>query len=234
MIAIIGVLAAIIIPVVGKVRASARGARCLSNLRQIGGLFQNFANDNKDSLPYASGPQYSDKTADQPHFSWSYTLATYITPKVQIDALVTRAKDNAGNNGDVKPLEILDCPAANFGLGNAPEGYFSAYAANGTLLGRYQPPGEPFPKKVKFGKIPAPSLTYLVADANERAFIYTRPQAFTSRPGSWKGYVTDKSAVERHDGKINMLFVDGSVRSLQFSQMLFHPDIHGSRPPWGF
>src|SRR5690606_29037393 len=34
-IAIIGILAAILIPVVGKVRASARNSQCLSNVRQL-------------------------------------------------------------------------------------------------------------------------------------------------------------------------------------------------------
>ena len=35
-IAIIGILAAIIIPTVGKVRDSARSAQCISNMRQVG------------------------------------------------------------------------------------------------------------------------------------------------------------------------------------------------------
>ncbi|MDR1284547.1 MAG: DUF1559 domain-containing protein [Opitutaceae bacterium] len=50
-IAIIGILAAIIIPTVGKVRQIARRAVCASNLRQIGIATFNFAADNKDWLP---------------------------------------------------------------------------------------------------------------------------------------------------------------------------------------
>ncbi|EIQ01216.1 prepilin-type N-terminal cleavage/methylation domain-containing protein [Opitutaceae bacterium TAV1] len=51
-IAIIGILAAIIIPAVGKVRQSSRRAVCTSNLRQIGIAAGLFAQDNKDrSLP---------------------------------------------------------------------------------------------------------------------------------------------------------------------------------------
>ncbi|MDR1283724.1 MAG: DUF1559 domain-containing protein [Opitutaceae bacterium] len=50
-IAIIGILAAIIIPVVGKARASADAARCISNLRQIGTANIAYANDNRDQLP---------------------------------------------------------------------------------------------------------------------------------------------------------------------------------------
>ncbi len=50
-IAIIGILAAIIIPTVGKVRQSASKASMVSNLRQIGVAVAAFANDNRDKMP---------------------------------------------------------------------------------------------------------------------------------------------------------------------------------------
>lgn len=50
-IAIIGILAAIIVPVVGSVRASARASQCASNLRQLGMATTLFAADNKQRLP---------------------------------------------------------------------------------------------------------------------------------------------------------------------------------------
>ena len=50
-IAIIGILAAILIPTVGRVRATAQGARCVSNLRQIGQQILAYANDSKGQLP---------------------------------------------------------------------------------------------------------------------------------------------------------------------------------------
>lgn len=46
-IAIIGILAAIIIPVTGKVRATARNAQCVSRLRDWGGAIHLYANDSK-------------------------------------------------------------------------------------------------------------------------------------------------------------------------------------------
>lgn len=46
-IAIIGILAAILIPTVGKVRATAKKAACASNLRQVGTALLAFAMDNK-------------------------------------------------------------------------------------------------------------------------------------------------------------------------------------------
>lgn len=50
-IAIIGILAAIIIPTVGKVRETARRSVAQSNLRQIGQASLIFASDNGDRLP---------------------------------------------------------------------------------------------------------------------------------------------------------------------------------------
>ena len=52
-IAIIGILAAILIPVVGSVRASARTAKCISNVRQITIAVIMFG-DEEGRLPYAA------------------------------------------------------------------------------------------------------------------------------------------------------------------------------------
>lgn len=50
-IAIIGILAAILIPVVGRVRESARGAHCVSNMRQIGQAIYLYAQANDGMGP---------------------------------------------------------------------------------------------------------------------------------------------------------------------------------------
>src|SRR5690625_1099631 len=50
-IAIIGILASILIPVVGAVRESARASKCVSNLRQIGQGIALYAVDHKGMAP---------------------------------------------------------------------------------------------------------------------------------------------------------------------------------------
>lgn len=54
-IAIIGILSAIVLATVGKVRRTAQNAVCTSNLRQVATAMQLYANDNKRRLP---GPIY--------------------------------------------------------------------------------------------------------------------------------------------------------------------------------
>jgi prepilin-type N-terminal cleavage/methylation domain-containing protein len=50
-IAIIGVLAASLIPVLGRARESSRDSRCADNLRQIGSAIQSSVNDHRGVLP---------------------------------------------------------------------------------------------------------------------------------------------------------------------------------------
>jgi len=58
-IAIIGILAAILIPVVGKVRKSAAATKCSSNLRGFGTALSLYANDHKNTLPSPAGANNS-------------------------------------------------------------------------------------------------------------------------------------------------------------------------------
>jgi prepilin-type N-terminal cleavage/methylation domain-containing protein/prepilin-type processing-associated H-X9-DG protein len=67
-IAIIGILAAIIIPTVGRVRESARSSQCISNMRQVAMSIRMHAEDNKGNLPMVFAPSGG----------WSGQLATYL------------------------------------------------------------------------------------------------------------------------------------------------------------
>jgi prepilin-type N-terminal cleavage/methylation domain len=58
-IAIIGVLAAIIVPVTGRVRDSAKASKCASNIRQIAHAALLYADDHKGVLPSAHTPNDS-------------------------------------------------------------------------------------------------------------------------------------------------------------------------------
>lgn len=71
-IAIVGVLAAIIIPVVGKVRASTRASTSASNLRQIGAANLLYAQDNRNFIVPVR--------ASSPGRIWMQLLVPYADP----------------------------------------------------------------------------------------------------------------------------------------------------------
>lgn len=54
-IAVIGILAAILLPALARSREASRRASCLSNLSQIGMSFRMFALENKGGLPWSGG-----------------------------------------------------------------------------------------------------------------------------------------------------------------------------------
>jgi len=95
-IAIIGVLAAILIPVVGKIRESARAAQCVSNLRSIGQAVFTYAGDNRDTLP---GPCYSLAGRYANFSKTPTTLGGFIGPYLNEIAQ------------DKRYMDVLTCPS---------------------------------------------------------------------------------------------------------------------------
>jgi prepilin-type N-terminal cleavage/methylation domain-containing protein/prepilin-type processing-associated H-X9-DG protein len=74
-IAIIGVLAAILIPAVGKVRASANRAKCASNLSQLAKASLLFTAENKSRLPLL---EWGDPDAGIPRDYWFNLIRPYL------------------------------------------------------------------------------------------------------------------------------------------------------------
>lgn len=75
--AIIGVLVALLLPAIQAARATARAASCKNNLRQIGlGVLQ-FCDTHKGDFPEYYHAKHHDTDADGIH-SWIYTIATHL------------------------------------------------------------------------------------------------------------------------------------------------------------
>jgi prepilin-type N-terminal cleavage/methylation domain-containing protein len=77
-IAIIGVLAAILLPTISHVRASAKSSRCAANLRQTGTAIQNYISDNKGSLPPVGHTTISPYFTADPR-SFQHALKPYLS-----------------------------------------------------------------------------------------------------------------------------------------------------------
>ncbi|AHF91439.1 N-terminal cleavage protein [Opitutaceae bacterium TAV5] len=113
-IAIIGILAAIIIPVVGKVRQSAKAATCTSNLRQIGVAFTLYRNDNKGMAP---PPLDSFNNNFENRTVWGYgQIRSVGLGRLQYEGYLNHGRTGVALLGDVKS-KIFHCPSRDAGGG---------------------------------------------------------------------------------------------------------------------
>lgn len=96
-IAIVGVLAAIVMASIGKVRESARRTGCASNLRQIGVLINLHAQDNRGRLPGPFWSSFGPYPNDSDRLLVS-KLQPYVTNLVQL-------------NGARPHVPLFECPA---------------------------------------------------------------------------------------------------------------------------
>lgn len=87
-IAIIGILAGILIPVVGKVRSTARKATCIANMRNFAIAMNFYTQDNKDTYP--------DTSSANPAGNWIFELAGW-GDKTKPDYLGIRYINSSNN-----------------------------------------------------------------------------------------------------------------------------------------
>ncbi|MHB8996777.1 MAG: DUF1559 family PulG-like putative transporter [Armatimonadota bacterium] len=183
-IAIIAILAAILFPVFAKAREKARQSSCLSNVKQMGLAFLQYAQDYDENLPC----QGSNAAAYNyyPH-RWYEVIQPYI-----------------------KSTQILRCPSSsstavnvgNYGAVEQVVGYLpSQTSRQGFTIGSYTcPAGAGNPRNLS--NVQFPSERVMVCDASE----YTVGVSFWQiAPGY---YYVDS----RHNGGANLCFVDGHAK----------------------
>lgn len=98
-IGIIAILMAILLPAMGKARAQANTAKCLSNLRQIGQAFHIYASEHKDAWPVIR-QDLPDPDASSPppaNRYWTDMLTPYVSKHAkqhfEIDATAANASE---------------------------------------------------------------------------------------------------------------------------------------------
>ncbi len=118
-VAIIGILAAMLAPALQKALESARTIQCINNLKQLGIILHQYANDYQGLLPHSSYPAPNDKRELQ----WSGVLRNYIP-----------GEDKSGYWSS----ELYQCPTANIVASNWDSGHYYPfhrnYAANNLVL----------------------------------------------------------------------------------------------------
>lgn len=115
-IAIIGILATILVPVIGSTRESARLATCTNRLRELGIAFQLYAQENSGQLPYPRSI---------PGSRWPFHVASYLGSPYQTRYDSTGQVNGITSSANIYENPIIRDPANQFNPANAAEGTFA-------------------------------------------------------------------------------------------------------------
>jgi prepilin-type N-terminal cleavage/methylation domain-containing protein/prepilin-type processing-associated H-X9-DG protein len=182
-IAIIGILAGILIPVVGRVRESARETQCKSNLRQLAMAHLAFAQENRGFLPAAApsgGPQWN--RADGP-------LTRYLTPELQ---------NPPSDFSHIRPGSVFTCPSST---DSNPQ--FNSYGRNVQLTVASDGQTDPN-NQIPLSLIREPSRAALVIDFRVSQFHRMNMDNATQSTPSWARH-NNRLQVAYCDGRVGLL-----------------------------
>ncbi|AHF91896.1 hypothetical protein OPIT5_18370 [Opitutaceae bacterium TAV5] len=191
-IAIIGILAAIIIPTVGKVRESARAAQCGSNLRQIQLANILYAQDHNGKFAMAA---LGDGSGSDPERKWfiNKEFYSYLTAR--------------NPNSPKWPIEFL-CPTS-VAAGNTPELHPDTYA--GFSYGYNVTQKTSGERRFTQSEVVRPSSSLAWADAVDWLIDWDHTDDYDESAPTTK---KTKAVAYRHGGKLNVAYWDAHVRRL--------------------
>ena len=182
-IAIIAILASLLLPALSRAQGKARAAQCVSNLRQWGLAFRQYADDHTDFLPRRGQGVQPLAQINRPE-DWFNALPPYLNsqPYQQLFAANQKLKPRSNS--------VFVCPVATDPGSN----HFLPYGMNMNL--------SPWvlPQATKFAEVALPSQVVAMADA---------PGPYASTYPSTKPYCI----LARHSRRVNLLFLAGQVNS---------------------
>jgi len=182
-ISLIAILAAFLLPALSRAQGKARSAQCVSNLRQWGLAFRQYADDNQDFLPRRGQGVQPLAQIDRPE-DWFNALPPYFSSQSYRHYFAANQK--------LKPRShsVFVCPAATDPGSN----HFLPYGMNMNLC-----PWNLL-QQTKFAEVVLPSQVVALADA---------PGPYASTFPSRKGY----SVLARHRNRVTILFLANQVDS---------------------
>ncbi|MBQ6470785.1 MAG: prepilin-type N-terminal cleavage/methylation domain-containing protein [Victivallales bacterium] len=219
-IAIIAILAAMLLPALGKARLKARSIACTSNLRQVGTYVLMYAFDHDDIiLPYrvlgvASGSDYNYRGMCS-HFNqpWSFVLRSYLGDNT------STAPSADISNGVGKG--ILRCPACP----TISSSYWRiSYAMLTYWIGGDCPANYSFPpsKQVyQFSQIKTPSSKgYIMDSSGVEDYLTDVPCPSPLPESGYRAYQWGRGmAWSRHSNVTNFLLADGHVEGVALNTL---------------
>jgi prepilin-type N-terminal cleavage/methylation domain-containing protein/prepilin-type processing-associated H-X9-DG protein len=215
-IAIIGILAAVLIPAIGAARQSARASTCISNMRQISGAIQIFVSDNKGLFPGGGSRSAGGSSA-----SWQDTLNAMV-----FEANLSSPRPPLQRYGDTPISGQVYCPSIEpFGTSAR---YPRAYVMNSYTGDTNTTSNPPLPTwgplfNYQKGKPIAifqnPAKTVLVLES-ERPGDGVQPSTPLNQivmgdganAPAWSA--NSQAFAFRHKGRMNVVFMDYHIQAL--------------------
>ncbi len=182
-IAIISLLAALLLPALGKSKEKSRAVQCLSNLRQWALAYRMYGDDYNDFIPRRGQGVQVLAQIDRPD-DWFNALPPYFK-SLSFQSLV-----NTSNRPAAHAQSLFICPTATDPGGT----YFLPYGMNMNLSTWF------LPLATKFTEVVKPEAVVTLTDT---------PGPYASTYPSPKPY----GVVARHSDRVNVLFLAGHVET---------------------
>jgi prepilin-type N-terminal cleavage/methylation domain-containing protein/prepilin-type processing-associated H-X9-DG protein len=225
-IAIIGILAAILIPVVGSVRDRARSAQGLSNLRQLGLAVNLYADDHGERLPpWADFPVATRENPNPTQPRWQWIIAPYTDTRQ-----IVREEGR-----DYRGMGLLHiCPNSQHPVTNPDE---STYSVNINLFPARNPTtGAQTAQEYLISTVARPSQVIMIADGYQELSGGGANSTFWRSSSGYGGDLmapvplpnvngtpqANGAHIEyRQGGSANAVFVDGHAESMRRGSISF-------------
>lgn len=198
-IAIIAILAAILFPVFAQAREKARGAACLSNVRQLGTATMMYAQDYDEVLPLIRRER-----------SWTYTMQPYI----KSFALLRCASDISTNWSKNPADSNIQYPAAQ---------RVTSYAVNGLLS-----PEVTTNDTTTLAGISKPSsVIYIAESAKNFTENYYHAHVWPTRHWLAASNLPDDINSVAHNNGFTAGYLDGHAKFVRWSQVWWQDATNG-------
>ena len=221
-ITVIGILAALLLPVLSRAKAKAYDTQCKSNLHQWAIAWASYVGDNDNSFSTGTSVAWA-------RGEWLVALNKYYGKKPDL-LLCPKATQRRGPGTNEKQVPLNSTKAVGWGGPTTAWASLLPDPANPTLpiissygmnLWAFNPPGnvsniQGRPSAWNWRKfdVPQPANTPLFLDAMWRGGGPNYSDAPPAFNGQWLGVWAEMHhfAIARHDKGVNVLFFDGSVR----------------------
>lgn len=238
-IGIISILISLLLPALSKARASAASVNCLSNLRQIGQALVLYTGQNRGMVPSAEG--YEDqngnfRTASELGYDYPTTigvaawsdhpfLGSYLgnLPTSPFSRVGRGGNTSQPGNPSQRRSSPLICPAdrnPGYNDGNGrPISYavmFNAWPIRNQHQNAAQAISQYRNRLFRITQVNDPSRTLVALDGHGHVYDHTAEGGWQAKPiiGYTSGSPLPRNFyANRHSGRTNVLFFDGSARS---------------------